>query len=296
MTRSMTGFASHEGAIEGWRWTWELRSVNGRGLDIRLRLPDTIDGIETPLRAALQARVGRGNVSVSLRLQRDETTGAAGLNAPALDAALALIARAEEAALEQDLELRATTAVEVLGMRGVLETGSAEIDPGPLRAALLADIDPLIDAFDEMRAAEGAALEAVIAAQVDDVETAVEAARDMAPERTAHMAAALQDALARISASADGIDPERVAQELAVIAVKTDVTEEIDRLVAHVAAARKLLAGEGPKGRKLDFLTQEFNREANTLASKAQYAALTRVGLDLKHAIDQMREQVQNVE
>ncbi len=110
------------------------------------------------------------------------------------------------------------------------------------------------------------------------------------------METALRDALARVTGLADGIDPARVAQELAVIAVKTDVTEEIDRLVAHVAAARTLLAEAGPKGRKLDFLTQEFNREANTLASKAQFAGLTRVGLDLKHAIDQMREQVQNVE
>ncbi len=199
MTRSMTGFAVREGALQGWRWSWELRSVNGRGLDLRLRLPDLIDGIEAPLRAAIQARIGRGSVSVSLRLQRDEAAAAAALNPRALAAAVALIAEAEHAAAAGSITVRPVSAAEILSMRGVLENGTAEVDPAPLRKALLADIGPLIDAFDEMRAREGAALEAVIAGQLDEIAASVEAARAMAPDRTSHMEAALRDALARVT-------------------------------------------------------------------------------------------------
>ncbi|HDR29098.1 endoribonuclease YicC domain-containing protein, partial [Rhodovulum sp.] len=163
-------------------------------------------------------------------------------------------------------------------------------------AALLADLDRLIDDFTAMRAAEGAALEALLRDQLAQIADLVKDAARAAEARREHMAESLRANLARVLDNSEGADPDRVAQELAMIAVKSDVREELDRLSAHVEAARALLDADGPIGRKLDFLMQEFNREANTLCSKSQSTPLTRIGLDLKHVIDQMREQVQNVE
>jgi len=184
----------------------------------------------------------------------------------------------------------------VLSVRGVLETASVEEDPAPLRAALLADLPALLAEFTAMRTAEGAALHAVIADQLSQIAALTRAAKAEADARRDIAPATLREALARVLDHSDGADATRVAQELALIAVKQDVTEELDRLAAHVDAAHALLADTGPVGRKFDFLMQEFMREANTLCSKAQALALTRIGLDLKTVIDQMREQVQNVE
>ncbi len=296
MTQSMTGFASAEGASEGWRWSWDLRSVNGRGLDLRLRIPDWIEGLDAPLRAALGKVAKRGNITLSLRVAREGGSSAATLDPEALARAVEMLEAAERAAEAGGLALRQSSAAELLGLRGVLEAGQGDADTGPLRMALLADLDGLIAAFETARQTEGAALERVIAGQIDAIAAGVADARGLLDARADHMRAGLHEALARVTEAAEGVNAERVAQELALIAVKADVAEELDRLDAHVAAARDLLAGPGPKGRKLDFLTQEFNREANTLCAKAQHAELSRTGLDLKHTIDQMREQVQNVE
>ncbi len=183
-------------------------------------------------------------------------------------------------------------------MRGVLDVAAAEEDTAPLLKALTAQLPELLASFNDMRAREGAALAGgVLAAQVDRIEALTAEAAALVDARADAQAETLRTALSRVMENTDGADADRVAQELALIAVKTDVREELDRLVAHVAAARELLGGDAPpRGRKLDFLMQEFNREANTLCSKAQFAELTRIGLDLKAVIDQMREQVQNVE
>ncbi|MEM9973799.1 MAG: YicC/YloC family endoribonuclease [Pseudomonadota bacterium] len=296
MTQSMTGFASAEGAAEGWRWSWDLRSVNGRGLDLRLRVPDWIEGLDAPLRAALGKVAKRGNITLSLRVSREASGSPTALDPDALARAVDMLGAAERAAEAGGVTLRQSSAAELLSLRGVFEAGPGETDTGPLRAALLADLQGLIAAFETARRAEGAALEQVITGQVDAIAAGVADAREILGARAEHMRGALAEALARVTEAAEGVSAERVAQELALIAVKADVAEELDRLDAHVAAARDLLAGPGPKGRKLDFLTQEFNREANTLCAKAQHAELSRTGLDLKHTIDQMREQVQNVE
>ena len=165
-----------------------------------------------------------------------------------------------------------------------------------LSAAIAKDLEPMVERFLAMRVSEGAAMFTVLSGQLNEIETLVGAAAGLLEARRAELATNLRTALARVMENADGVDENRLAQELAVLAVKTDVTEEIDRLNAHIVAARDLLAKGGPLGRKLDFLSQEFNREANTLCSKAQSKDLTRIGLDLKTVIDQMREQVQNVE
>ncbi len=296
MTRSMTGYASSDGSAAGWVWTWEMRGVNGRGLDIRLRLPEQIDGVEAPLRTAIQSVVKRGNVSVSLRISKDDTGQLGALNEAALEDALTLIDRIKDAADAKNIILRETSAADILAMRGVLEAKSVGADTAVLREALLEDIPPLVEAYDTMRAGEGKALEGVILGQIDEIARLTKAARDLVDARADHLKDAHRLALTRVVDAVETVDEGRIAQELALIAIKADIAEELDRLDAHVAAARTLMEEAGAKGRKLDFLVQEFNREANTLCSKAQFAELTRVGLDLKHTIDQMREQVQNVE
>lgn len=295
---SMTGVAARRGAGLGYAWTWDLRSVNGKGLDLRLRLPDWIEGLELAVRAELQKQVTRGNVSLSLRVTQDGGAEEAAfrLNPATLQAALAALARVESAALAAGLGLRQPTSADVLALRGVVDQTQQDQDTAPLRQAILAELPSLLAEFATMRREEGTALAAILTAQLDQIATLTLEAQREAAARTATQADTLRDTLNRLLSATEAVDPARLAQELALLAVKTDVTEELDRLTAHVAAARAHLADPAPVGRKLDFLMQEFMREANTLCSKAQSLALTRIGLDLKTVIDQMREQVQNVE
>ncbi len=316
MIRSMTGYASRKGGARGWSWNWEVRAVNGRGFDLRLRLPEGIEGLEPAVRKALKPAVARGNVTLSLRLQRDlaggddpaEGPGQAG-GAPfaadagalpglaRLDRLLASLRAIEERALTRhDLELAPSSALDVLSARALSGGGIEPHEAAALLPALCADLDALLAAFNDMRAGEGAALEKLLRAQLARIDALAAQAARQADKRREHSARTLRENLARVLKNSDGADPDRVAQELALIAVKSDVTEELDRLHAHADAARDLLDAGGAVGRRLDFLAQEFNREANTLCSKAQFGALTRIGLDLKAVIDQMREQVQNVE
>jgi uncharacterized protein (TIGR00255 family) len=272
--------------------------VNGKGLDLRLRLPDWIEGLELAVRAELQKALTRGNVSLTLKVAQDggDEAPAFRLNPHQLSAALVALAEVEESAMAAGLTLRQPTAADVLTLRGVLDQTQQDQDTGPLRAAILADLPALLADFAAMRAGEGAALAAVLTAQLDRIAALTAEAQRETAARSVTQAETLRDAVARVLAATDAVDAGRLAQELALLAVKTDVTEELDRLAAHVDAARAHVADPAPAGRKLDFLMQEFMREANTLCSKAQSLALTRIGLDLKTVIDQMREQVQNVE
>ncbi len=296
MVRSMTGFASRSGSLAPHSWGWELRSVNGKGLDLRLRVPDWIDGLEADLRKALNASVARGNVTLGLRVVREEGSGGVQINDAQLDVVLDALRRIEQRAMDAGVSLAPSKATDIAIMRGVLEQAVQADDNDALKTALLAEIPELINNFNAMRDAEGTALESVMRDQLDQIETLTDQAADLADRRAREAAETLQRHLARVMENVDGADPDRVAQELALIAVKADVTEEIDRLRAHVGAARDLIGQGGPVGRKLDFLMQEFNREANTLCSKAQSKELTQTGLALKAVIDQIREQVQNVE
>lgn len=296
MLQSMTGFASAQGSDDTFSWSWELRSVNGKGLDLRLRLPDWIEGLETALRARMGKALSRGNINLTLRVQSQATEAALALNSAQLESVLSAMAEVEARAMERGLSLAPANAANVLGIRGVLDTAAVEQDTGALKKALLADFEPLLESFLEMRVTEGTALAGIMGAQLEDIARLTAESAQIAEARKPEVAANLRAALARVLENADKVDEARVAQELAVLAVKADVTEEIDRLGAHVEAARELIAKGSPIGRKLDFLAQEFNREANTLCSKSQNTALTAVGLELKTVIDQMREQVQNVE
>lgn len=297
MTHSMTGFATRRGQFGPYSWVWDLRSVNGKGLDLRLRVPDWVDGLEAQLRTELGRALSRGNVNLTLKVSRDvEGDAAIRLNPAALRAALTMLAAVEAEAMATGVTLAQASQADVLSLRGVMEQSGAQEDTKPLAAALMADVAPLLADFQAMRAAEGAALQTVIQQQLHQIESLTALATTEADSRRDTAAKTLRDNIQKIMQAADGIDESRLAQELALIAVKSDVTEELDRLRAHVTAARGLIGNPEPVGRKLDFLMQEFMREANTLCSKAGALALTRVGLDLKTVIDQMREQVQNVE
>ncbi|MFN4098525.1 MAG: YicC/YloC family endoribonuclease [Pararhodobacter sp.] len=300
MVKSMTGYAATSGDLlansVSYNAQWDLRGVNGRGLELRFRLPDWLDGLESALRKLLSDKVKRGNVTLTLKLNRTESMAAMRLNPQALAAAVDLVIAAETQAEARGLGLAPMTAADLLTFKGVIDTGSEAVDPATILTALLVHADTLIDAFDAARIAEGVALSRVIGAQIDTVAALSAAARGLTTARRVDQVEALKGALARLTEAAPALDPGRLEQELALIAVKTDITEELDRLDAHVIAARSLLRAPEPVGRKLDFLMQEFNREANTLCAKAQKVELTRIGLDLKTVIDQMREQVQNLE
>ena len=296
MIKSMTGFASGKGAFGPNHWSWELRSVNGRGLDMRLRVPDGLTGLEAALRGELSKQVNRGNVTLSLQLNRKDIASEIHLNVPAIEAALDALALSEAMAGAHGIALAPSKASDLLALKGVLEAGSENDDPTPLVEQLKTEFAGLLAAFNEMRCSEGQALVEILSGQLDQIAQLTDKAVELAQRRREEMAQALNENLARVVDNTQGVDAERVAQELALIAAKADITEEIDRLAVHIDAARVLLVQDGPIGRKLDFLMQEFNREANTLCSKSQNTELTMVGLELKAVIDQMREQVRNVE
>lgn len=296
MIRSMTAFASRRGSTQGLDWDWDIRGVNGRGLELRVRLPDGVDGLEPAVRSALSARLGRGTVNLTLRLTRLAGEGGFSVDEVQLDRVLAALNHVQERAFALGVTLGQPTAADVLAQRGVVTSTSSENRDETLLPTLLEDLDRLLDDFVAAREGEGRALASVLAEHVETIAVLTEQAAKAAEDRRQDARDALSAALRRVSEAAPEIGEDRVAQELALLAVKSDVTEEIDRLRAHIAATREILGDTKPAGRRLDFLLQEFNREVNTLLSKAANAQLSRVGLDLKTAIDQMREQVQNVE
>lgn len=297
MIRSMTAYASRTGQLGPHSWAWEMRGVNARRLDLRVRIPDWLDGLESKARAAMGKAMARGNVTLNLRITREEGAQTMQIDPAQLDVVLAALDTVQERAFAMGVTLAQPNAADVLGQKCVMVQGRAVADDNTaLIAALSGDLDALITDFVAMRAAEGAALGKVVQAQIDQIATLTAQATTAAKDRKSAQQQALTDAMARVLQDVADVDPDRLAQELALLAVKSDITEEIDRLSVHVTAANALLNSAEPVGRKLDFLSQEFNREANTLCSKAGAAALTAIGLDLKAVIDQMREQIQNVE
>lgn len=295
MTHSMTAYASRTGQSDTASWHWDLRSVNGRGLDIRTRLPDGMDKLDQTLRTALGKALHRGTVTVTLKVTRIDGAAALSIDEAQLDRVLQALDLVQERAFAAGVTLGQPTAADVLSARGVLgQAASANSDPD-LHAALTTDIGPLLADFTAMRAHEGAALQHIIADQLDRTRALIDQAHALAEARKPKVRTALRDAYAKIM-EVTAADDARLVQELALLATKQDVTEELDRLKAHVAAAWDIIEDDGPAGRRLDFLAQEFNREVNTLCAKSQDVELTQVGLALKLVVDQMREQIQNVE
>ena len=289
---SMTGFARVDGHADGHSWTFEAKSVNGRNLDIRCRLPSGFDSLEAAARAEMPKRLARGSINLTLTLNRAQAATQLRINRELLAQVLELAREIEGAgAAKPSLD-------SLLAVRGIIEP--VEEDETEARArvevALKADLGRLVDQLVVARLAEGRRLVAVLDGHLDEIERLVAAAAACAStqpealrERLRHQVAALLDA-------APALPEERLAQEAAILIAKADVREEMDRLRAHIQAARDMLAEGGAVGRRLDFLCQEFNREANTLCSKASDVELTRIGLSLKASIEQLREQVQNIE
>ena len=292
--KSMTGFARGDGMHGDTSWNWEARSVNGRTLDLRLRLPTGFEALEIRARGLAQEKLARGNCTINLWVKRETGRAEIRLNETALRQAEAVAERARD--LTGLKHARLDT---LLGMRGVVDTAEAEESEEALAALHLAMIANLAGTLDELvraRSGEGERLQAVIEKQLKTIARLIEIAAAAAAQQPAAIAARLAELVARLSEASATLDPERMHQEALLLAAKADIQEELDRLRAHVAAANELIASGQPVGRKFDFLAQEFNREANTICSKAADIETTRTGLELKTVIDQLREQVQNIE
>jgi uncharacterized protein (TIGR00255 family) len=290
----MTGFARADGSNDACRWTWELRSVNGKALDIRLRLPPGFEYVEGPAREKLGGALARGNVQASLTTQDQPRAARIRINEAVLAEVVAAMRR-----LGETIPLQPPTVDGLLAIRGVVETAEiVETDEErlALAAAILADLDGALAALVTARQAEGKAIGAVLGARLDEIGKLV-AAAEASPARTPEaIRARLAEQVAALLDASQRLDEDRLHQEAALLATRADIREELDRLTAHIAAARGLLGETGPVGRRLDFLAQEFNREVNTLCAKANDRSLTAIGLDLKAVVDQFREQIQNVE
>jgi uncharacterized protein (TIGR00255 family) len=286
---SMTGFARAEAVDGGRHWVWELRSVNGRGLDIRCRLPAGFESLDIAVRAAVAERCRRGNISATLTESRDQKPQIR-INRESLGQILALIS-----------ELKDTGAAPpridgLLALPGVLERLDDEDEPSQHLTLLTERLSAALDGLKNMRLVEGKRLAEMALAHLAEIERLTQKAREAAVTQSGTVASRLHQQLDELLGLSPQPPPERLAQEVALLAARADVREELDRLAAHVSASRALIEAGGPIGRKLDFLCQELNREANTLCSKSADVELTRIGLDLKVTIEQLREQVQNIE
>ncbi len=290
----MTGYARADGEADGSAWTWEAKSVNGRGLDVRCRLPPGMDSFEKSIRNVLSDRMTRGNVSVSLTLSRPEGAVQPSVNREFLESLLemARLSAAETGAEPPRMEA-------LLSVRGVVELVEPEQTEAQRQireAAILASFNKAADELATARRQEGSHLEAVVRDQLAQVETLVAEAERLASVQPEMLKTRLAQQIRELTDAAPVVADDRLAHEVALLLVRYDVREELDRIAAHLAQARALVDSNGAVGRRLDFLTQELNREANTVCSKSSDKELSRIGLDLKTVIDRLREQVQNIE
>jgi uncharacterized protein (TIGR00255 family) len=292
---SMTGFARADGAGQRARWSWELRTVNARGLDIRLRLPPGFDALDGPARRAIGAAIARGTCFANLAVVREGGLGALRVNSEALEAvgaALDLVrARFPDAA--------PPTLDGLLAVRGIIESGEAEPDPAIREAeaaAIAATLEDALAALVAARRQEGAALATVLGERLTRIAELVDRADAHPARQPEAIRTRLEEQVRLLLGAAPALDPDRLHQEAVLIATRADIREELDRLRMHLESARSLLAAGGPVGRRLDFLAQEFGRESNTLAAKSSDGSLTAIALELKTVVEQFREQVQNVE
>jgi len=292
--KSMTGFARADGALGATSWHWEVRAVNARGLDLRLRLASGYEALEPRVREAAARHFQRGAIQVSLTATRSEGITEIRLNEAQLGQVLRAAGRARALGCGGEPSVDG-----VLAIKGVLEFVEADDSEAAAEAraaAMLASLETALGGVVAARGGEGARLARVLADQIDEIEQIVGAVAAAPSRSIAAVEQRLADQVARLVDVHASIDPTRLHQEAVMLATRADVEEELKRLSAHIAAARDLVASGAGAGRKLDFLTQEFNREANTLCSKANDIEVTRLGLALKSVIDQMREQVQNIE
>ncbi len=290
----MTGVARTSGTFGASRWAWELKSVNSKGLDIRFRLPPGRDALEPQLRAAVSRALTRGSVTANLTIAREGQPPVVRVNEEVLSAVLATAAQIAKRIDAQPPALDGILAIK--GVMEVVESEETEAERDSANAELLRGFEAALAELAAMRAREGTIIGQVLGERVSEIEKLAKAAESSPSRSVEAIRAKLAEQVKELIAASSTLDPERLHQEAALLAAKADVREELDRLGAHVSAARTLLKNGGAVGRKLDFLAQEFNRESNTLCSKSNDVSLTAIGLELKTAVDQFREQVQNLE
>ncbi|MFQ5784726.1 MAG: YicC/YloC family endoribonuclease [Alphaproteobacteria bacterium] len=291
---SMTGFARGTGQDGPLGWIWEVRSVNGRGLDVRCRLPAGMDALDPRIRQAVGERFTRGSINVTLQNNRVGGETQLRVNRDALGRLLAVLKD-----FEGEIDAAPPSIDGLLRVRGIVEEVEDDSTPEERKrreGLILETLGETLDALAEARRGEGVRIAALLNDQLDEIASLAARAAEGAALQPEALRRRLEEQMAELLDAMPPLPEERLAQEMALLLVKSDLREEVDRLGAHVAAARELIASGGAVGRRLDFLCQEFNREANTLCSKAADVELTRIGLDLKAVIDQLREQVQNVE
>ena len=291
---SMTGFARGHGVAGAYAWSWEIKSVNAKGLDLRLRLPAGWDAVEVPARARAAETLSRGTVYATLTVERKGVAPTVKVNEPVLNAVLATLH-----SLTGKVDAAAPRLDGILALKGVMEiTEEDESEAARVAAetAIVSGFDKLIADLNTMRREEGATLGRLLTARLDEI-AALSARAEAAPGRKPEaIKARLAEQIATLLNASERFDSDRLHQEAILLASKADIREELDRLASHVAQAKKLLADGGPAGRRLDFLAQELNRESNTLTAKANDLELTNIGLELKSVVEQFREQVQNLE
>jgi uncharacterized protein (TIGR00255 family) len=291
---SMTGFARSHGVCGSYAWAWEIKSVNGKGLDLRLRLPQGFDAVEVPMRARIAEVLARGSIQASLTVERSGAASSVHINSAVLDAVLAALRQ-----IKSRVDATPPSLDGLLAIKGVMEIGEtveSEEDKRSAEFAVTNGFGDAVAALAEMRRQEGAALKGVLTARLTEIAALAERADKLPARQPEAIRARLAEQVATLLEQSERFDADRLHQEAILLATKADVREELDRLAAHVAQARNLIEQGGPVGRRLDFLAQELNREANTLCAKANDIELTNIGLELKATVEQYREQVQNVE
>jgi len=291
---SMTGFARGQGVAGTYAWAWELKSVNSKGLDVKLRLPPGWDAIEAPVRAKASEALSRGSVFANLTVSRQNAAPAVRVNEPVLAAVLATLK-----GLSGKVDAAPPTLDGILSLKGVIEVSEAaesEAERAVAEIAIVAGFVQALKGLAEMRRTEGDALGKILTGRLSEIAGLAARAEATPGRKPEAIKARLAEKIAELLDGSQRFDADRLHQEAILLATKADIREELDRLVAHVAQGKKLISDGGPIGRKLDFLAQELNRESNTLCSKANDLELTNIGLDLKAVVEQFREQVQNLE
>ncbi|MFY9599353.1 MAG: YicC/YloC family endoribonuclease [Pseudolabrys sp.] len=291
---SMTGFARGHGIAGAYAWSWEIKSVNAKGLDLRFRLPAGWDAVEVPARTRGAEKLSRGTVYANLVVERKGVQPTVKVNEPVLGAVLATLKT-----LSGKVEAAPPSLDGILSLKGVIEVteeDESEEDHRAAEAAIIVGFEEALAALVSMRRAEGATLGRLLSTRLDEI-AALTARAERAPGRKPEaIKARLAEQVATLLSASERFDSDRLHQEAVLLAAKADIREELDRLASHVAQAKKLLADGGAIGRKLDFLAQELHRESNTLTAKANDVDLTNIGLELKSVVEQFREQVQNLE
>ena len=291
---SMTGFARGQGTAGSYAWNWEIKSVNAKGLDLRFRLPPGWDAVEVPARARAAEKLSRGTIYANLTVDRKGVLPTAKVNEPVLSAILSTLK-----SLSGKVEAAPASLDGILSLRGVIEIAEEderEEDHRAAEAAIIAAFDRALSAMIDMRRAEGATLGQLLTTRLDEIAKLANRAENAPGRKPEAIRSRLAEQVAVLLSASERFDSDRLHQEAILLAAKADIREELDRLSSHVEQAKKLLAGGGAIGRKLDFLAQELHRESTTRTAKANDVDLTNIGLELKSVVEQFREQVQNLE